>query len=154
MQTMIASNPQGLRAGWVNRRSMVLATVALIGVGLGIRYLVGLYRLAEVDSAILVMRRLYRNQQTRMETHPLSGYSCELEGVASDLGLIKGQKNSYVFGIEDCRGGVDGGPIRKYKVTARPLHDGMPAFCSDESGILRVDQDGSTLNCIKNGAPY
>jgi hypothetical protein len=44
----------------------------------------------------------------------------------------------------------------KYQVVAYPVvspQTGMRAFCSDESGMVRVDAGGSADDCLASGLP-
>ena len=60
--------------------------------------------------------------------------------------------NGYTFKIEGCHALVRQTPILTYYITARPLHTGQPAFCSDQSGILRTDYGGAVEKRQSNGA--
>jgi hypothetical protein len=144
----------------VTKRKM-LVTVRSVIFGLGliviawfvVRYFVRLRALGHVDSAIVTMRTLVADENKFAETHPNLGYTCKLADITTAPPIASGQNNWYIFEISDCRAEAGGGPNRSYHVTARPLRPEMPAFCSDQSGILKADYDGSAINCVKSGQP-
>jgi hypothetical protein len=108
--------------------------------------------LAYVDSAIGRVRAVVAAEADFAKTNPQVGYTCTLSQLPSDQTLVRlrrdGQDNGYAFEIMGC--GL-AQPHSTYHITARPLHSGLPAFCSDESGILRLDEDGSVEKCIAEG---
>jgi hypothetical protein len=93
------------------------------------------------------------------------GYTCSL----SDLGgmggserddhqamlieprLANGKKNGYVFALAGCAGSS----VSKFTLTAVPAEGamGLNAFCSDESGVIRVSSDGNGASCLSSGRP-
>lgn len=113
----------------------------------------GLYKLGELDSVIVTMRILHDGEVHFLEAHPSLGYSCSLSELTSDPVIASGHKNGYVFEIRDCVKNSARGPNKAYHLTAPPLHDDMPTFCSDESGVLKADYGGSVDICLKTGQP-
>src|SRR6185437_9812966 len=67
-------------------------------------------------------------------------------GYLWDPELAKGSKGGYVFAISRC-------DASHYKVVAEPAvaDSGQRAFCSDESGDLRVSSDGKATSCLSSG---
>jgi hypothetical protein len=127
--------------------------IMLVGLGwLVTRYLVGLRNLGYVDSAIVTTRVLVANENRFSAVHPETGFTCKLADIAGDTNIVNARKNGYLFEIHDCEGPV-GSRSATYRLTARPLLPGIPAFCSDQSGILRADYDGSVIKCIRSGQP-
>ena len=65
-----------------------------------------------------------------------------------DRELATGKKNGYIFAISGCDGS-------HYKIVAEPAvpDSGQRAFCSDESGTVRVSADGKATTCLANGEP-
>jgi hypothetical protein len=138
---------------WFTVRSGVVG-LGVIAVGWVVfRYFVGLHRLGYVDSAVVTMRILVVDENKFAETHPNLGYTCALGDLTTDQAIASGRKNGYFFEISECRKKVAGGPNTSYRVIARPWRSEMPAFCSDETGILKADYDGSATNCVKSGQP-
>ena len=141
-----------------SRVSLVVVTVVLIVVGyFGFRWLRGSMMLGYVDSAIGRMRALNDAEARFAPAHPSVGYTCALSqlprsGEVQRLLTANGIDNGYAFEIAGCRAS-DGTPNPAYYTSARPLHSGQPAFCSDQSGILRADYSGSVEKCRANGVP-
>lgn len=133
----------------------VFLTVVLIVVGwVAVRYFLGWRDLGYVDSAIVTMRTLVEDENKFAETHPNLGYSCKLADITSEPAIASGRRNGYIFEISDCRPNPEGGPNTSYTLTARPLHLGMPVYCSNESRVLKADYDGSLVDCLKHGQPF
>jgi hypothetical protein len=141
------------RKPWFTVRSVVLGLGAIAIGWFVVRYLVGLHTLGYVDSAIVTMRALVVDENKFAETHPSLGYTRTLRDISTDPTVASGAKNEYTFEIRDCRAKAVGGPNTSYRVIARPWRSEMPAFCSDETGILKADYDGSAVNCMKSGQP-
>lgn len=132
---------------------------AIIGLGvfaLGgwlVHYFVGLRNLGYIDSAIFTMRTLLAAEDKFAKAHPGLGYTCSLTDIATNPTMASGRWNEYVFEISGCRAKSAGGPNIGYFLTAHSLRSAMPAFCSDQSGILRYDSSGSAVSCTKSGHP-
>jgi hypothetical protein len=117
-----------------------------------------LLALGYLDSAIVSMRALVDAETQFARAHPEVGYTCTLSvlpGGEPVAGLVKNStRNGYTFEISGCRTHTAKHPNLTYQVTARPNNAKMPAFCSDESGILRLDPNGSVSKCLKAGEPW
>jgi type IV pilus assembly protein PilA len=92
-------------------------------------------------------------------SHPDQGYTCSLSDLAatqSSVGSLgTGQKSGYVFELTGCIPGTEGGANVKYQVVAYPLRanqTGTRVFCSDESGVIKMDSSGSARGCLENGS--
>jgi len=113
--------------------------------------------LGRVDSALVSVRALVAAEAKFAQTHPDLGYTCGLSQLPVEdwmKGLTKdGSKNGYAFTISGCRPANGKGPNVSYYVTARPLRSDMPAFCSDQSGIVKSDEGGSVESCLHSGVP-
>src|SRR5215469_13661799 len=100
-------------------------------------------RLGYVDAVIGSIRVLVAAETKFAQTHPSTRYTCTLSALSGDELANKlardGMRNGYVFEISGCRATDDKRPNNKYDVTARPLLTEMPAFCSDESGVVKYD---------------
>ena len=115
-------------------------------------------RLKGQGIAIASMRTLDTDEIANTKFHPGQGYPCsvsdltEAQSIANPLAT--GQKNGYVFELTGCAAGTEGGANAKYQVVAYPLRvnqTGVRAFCSDESGVIKVDIRGSARRCLENG---
>ena len=113
--------------------------------------------LGYVDSAIGRVRAITHAEGQFAKAHPDLGYTCELSGLppSEEISrlLAKGRiDNGYMFEITGCQAGHKPNPT--YAVTARPLHVGLSAYCSNQSEILWSDDDGSVEKCLANRKPY
>jgi hypothetical protein len=142
------------------RRFVLVIVAAVIAVSgyFAVRTIRGLMMLGYVDSAIGRVREVYAAESQFAKTHPDLGYTCELSGLSrseqmSRL-LAQGQiDNGYAFEIVGCQAAAPKKPNSTYSVTARSLHAGQPAFCSDQSGILWSDEGGSVARCLAKHSP-
>ncbi|MFZ0859653.1 MAG: DUF4190 domain-containing protein [Candidatus Sulfotelmatobacter sp.] len=114
---------------------------------------------ANESSAIGSVRILVTSEITYATLHRSQGYTCSLSDLAEATlirgPLATGQKNGYVFELTECSAGTEGGANVKYQVVAYPLRvnqTGVRAFCTDESGAIRVDSSGSARGCVDSGA--
>ncbi len=134
--------------------AVVLAVVGYFG----FKMMWGLMMLGYVDSAIGRMRVLNAAETQFAKEHPALGYTCKLSELPSTAEirrlLAKGSiDNGYAFEITGCHAPEAQMPNSGYYITARPLHSGQPAFCSDQSGIVKADYSGSVERCRSNGVP-
>jgi TonB family protein len=63
-----------------------------------------------------------------------------------DMQLASGKKDGYIFAISSCDNS-------HYKIAGEPATPGagQRAFCSDESGSIRVSADGKATTCLSSG---
>jgi hypothetical protein len=118
----------------------------------------GLMMLGYVDSAIGRVHVISAAETQFAKEHPELGYTCMLSQLPRTEEitrlLVKDRiDNGYAFEIIGCQEAVPKKPNSTYSVTARPLHTEQPAFCSDQSGILRSDDNGSVESCLAKGTP-
>ena len=144
------------------RRSQIgFLAVALVVTVVGyvvFRTMRGLVMLGYVDSAIARMRVLNTAEAQFAKEHLALGYTCELSelpetGEISRLLAKNNIDNGYAFEITGCHGSDSQKPNFGYYTTAQPLHSGQPAFCSDQSGVVKADYSGSVEKCLSNGVP-
>jgi hypothetical protein len=147
------STPAKMGRPWATVRTVIFGLGAIVVGWFVVSYFVRLRALGYVDSAIGTMRTLVADENKFAEAHPSWGYTCELADITTDQTIASGRKNEYVFEISGCRAKAGSGPNASYQMTARPLRPEMPAFCSDQSGVLKADYDGSAVNCVKSGQP-
>lgn len=92
------------------------------------------------------------------QAHRDADFTCSLSelsgvwGISSDL--AGGRKNGYIFEFKNCSALKPGGPIARYQVVAYSVKPGgarAPAYCSDESDIIRVVKTGSAQDCFETG---
>jgi hypothetical protein len=117
----------------------------------------GLLMLGYVDSAIGRVRALVAAEEQFAKIHTDVGYTCTLSRLRHDEQTMRlandGRDNGYAFDIVGCQAPEPKKPNSMYYVSARPLHSGLPAFCSDQSGIVKFDDSGSVEKCLANGSP-
>ena len=134
--------------------STIIAIGFACGVCIWIYYLRPLMRLGYVDSAIGTLRMVYTAEKQFALARPERGYACAFADFdANELppGIAtSGKRNGYVFDLS-CPGGAGYAARRGFQITARPLDKNMPAYCSDQSGIVRYDEGGSTTQCLLRG---
>ena len=113
--------------------------------------------LGYVDSAIARVRSVAAAEEQFAKAHPEVGYTCTVSHLPSNEQILRlakdGKDNGYLFDIVGCQSPVPQKPNSMYHVIARPLHSGLPAYCSDQSGIVRYDDRGSVEKCMANGVP-
>ena len=136
---------------------IVLGSLALI-VACSI-FLSRAMRVGYIDSAIGSMRTLVAAETRYAQAHPEVGYTCSLSALPSDEFKIidqlrNGTRNGYAFQISGCQVADVKRPNAKYRLTARPLLKGMPAYCSDQSGIVKYDESGSVQKCLESGVGF
>lgn len=136
----------------------VVAAILAIVPYFGFRLVRGLMLLGYVDSAIGTMRVLNGAETQFAKEHPDRGYTCDLSELprTGDIQRLlsgHGIDNDYAFEIAGCQAPDAPRPNSVYSTIARPLHAGQPAFCSDQSGLLKADYSGSIEKCRANGLP-
>ena len=135
--------------------------VAILGLSalawIAFRRVRDLMMLGYVDSAIGRVRAVAAAEDQFARAHPEAGYTCTLSQLPQDEQIWRlardGKDNGYAFDIIGCQPTEPKKPNSTYHVTARPLHSGLPAFCSDQSEIVRSDVGGSVEQCLANGVP-
>jgi len=116
-------------------------------------------RLGYMDSAIGSVRTLVAAEKKYAEAHPEVGYTCSMSALPDDEfktieQLRNGTRDEYAFQIGGCQVANGARSNAKYQLTARPLLKGMPAYCSDQSGIAKYDESGSVQKCLESGVPF
>jgi hypothetical protein len=122
-------------------------------------YLSRAMRLGYIDSAIGSVRTLVVAETKYAEAHPEVGYTCSMSALPSDEfktveQLRNGTRNGYAFEIIGCHAANGARSSAKYQLMARPLLKGMPAYCSDQSGIVKYEESGSVQKCLESGVPF
>ena len=120
---------------------------------------------ANEASAASGVRTIITAEAAYQEKYPTVGYTCSLTSlggngtsVASpeqaqliDEALASGEKHGYRFAVQNC---VNSETEHKYQVVAYPAvrnQTGVRAFCSDESGVIKIDPRGSPDECVASG---
>ena len=110
-----------------------------------------------VDSAIVRARAVAAAEAGFAKAHPEIGYTCTISQLPQNELVARlatgGIDNGYNFGIVGCQALGPQKPNSMYHRAARPLHSGLPALCSDPSGVLRYDDTGSVEKCLATGVP-
>jgi type IV pilus assembly protein PilA len=115
---------------------------------------------ANESSAVASVRTVMTAEITYASAHPNTGFTCSLSDLSADHlipnQLASGQRTGYLFELQNCTPESAGGANTKFQVVAHPVErnqTGIRAFCSDESGVIKVDANGSASRCIENGEP-
>lgn len=115
---------------------------------------------ADESSAVGSIRTLLTAEISYSTQHQSEGFTCNLADLKSvglsDSSLLSGQKNGYAFTLQNCTADAPGKPISKFQVIAVPLSlnsSGTKAFCTDETGVIRLDSSGSAQDCLDHGSP-
>lgn len=110
-------------------------------------------------SVVSALRTVNTAEIAYAQQHREVGYTCSLSdlkgawGISDDLNYIRRQ--GYVFELRGCAGGKTSGPVAKYTVVAYPnavMKPSLPAYCSDESDVIRVAPNGSAEDCLRTGS--
>lgn len=113
---------------------------------------------ANQSSAVSGVRTLNTAEIAYAQAHPAIGYTCSLSDLSEVWGiddLARGRKNGYVFVLQGCASAKANGPIARYQLLAYPVAQNktrLPAYCSNESDRIKIDQNGSPQNCLRTGA--
>jgi hypothetical protein len=108
-------------------------------------------------SVVSAVRTLNTAEIAYAQAHHDTGYTCSLSDLSDVWGigdLARGRKNGYIFEIHDCTPAKGSGPIVKYRLVAYPTAPrkmGTPAYCSDESDVIRMAGSGSADECLRAG---
>ena len=140
------------------KAGLIVLSIGVIVLGwIALNWMLGLMRLGFVDSAMVRIRSVVAAEAEFAKAHPEVGYTCALSQLPQDdliASLIREpRKNGYAFQIDGCGLLVNGKPNRTYHVMARPLHSHLPAFCTDQSGVVWYDESGSVDLCLARRVP-
>lgn len=109
-------------------------------------------------SPVAALRKLNTAEIAYSQGHRANGYTCSLADLAGAWGISRqlatGKKNGYVFQFQRCTAEKANGPIVKYQLVAYPEgpeYNGRPAYCSDQSDVIRVARNGSGNDCLRAG---
>jgi hypothetical protein len=112
--------------------------------------------------AVSKLRTVTTLEKNFTAAHGGKGFACELpllrpaeseqHPVDHDLlrFLTTGTSEGYTFVLGNCRADAKGVVVH-YEATAVPVEPGKTgfhAFCTDDSGLLWYDKDGSATNCL------
>lgn len=114
---------------------------------------------ANEASAVAMVRTVAAAETTYAVEHPQEGFTCSLSSLTDSnprvRGIVNGQRLGYVFELSGCTSDADGGAKTKYQIFAYPLRihqTGVKAFCTDETGVVKADADGSPQQCQVSGS--
>jgi hypothetical protein len=116
---------------------------------------------ANESAAVSRLRALNSVEKTFSAAHVDKGFVCELppfkEGESGEksvdsppIFIMTGTYSGYKFVLGNCRTD-EKGVVVHYEATAAPVERGRAgfrAFCTDDSGLLWYDPDGSAENCL------
>jgi hypothetical protein len=120
---------------------------------------------ANETSALHAIRTITTAEVTYYLANPGVGYTCTLSNLSGnervssvakarliDDTLASGTKYGYQFVLQNCIRPEKG--EGSYQVVAYPVsrnQTGVKAFCSDETGVVRLDNNGSPDECLAHG---
>ncbi len=110
------------------------------------------------NSVVASVRSLNTAEIAYAQAHRDVGYTCSLSDLAGiwgiSAGLVNGRKNGYRYELRSCTTAKANGPVAKYQLVAYPevaKKTGTPAFCSNESDVIKLARSGSALECLRTG---
>lgn len=114
---------------------------------------------ANESSAVNTLRAINTAEIAYQAQSQKGEFTCDLSalraaGLEKEV-VVSGHKNGYNFVLQRCVAGQTG-TLPRYQVVANPVtpnQSGVRAFCSDESGVIKANQNGSPETCLTNGAP-
>jgi type IV pilus assembly protein PilA len=122
---------------------------------------------ANESSAYRAVRHITTAEVTYYLANPGVGYTCKLSDLAGnerissfakarliDDTLASGTKYGYQFVLQNCVRPEKG--EGSYQIVAYPVtrdQTGVKAFCSDETGAVRFNTNGSPDECLAHGEP-
>src|SRR6266536_295044 len=111
-------------------------------------------------STVFRLRRLNELENKFAASYPEKGFACQLplvkppthvdETYDPNEFLVTGTQNGYRFAVTNCRTGPNGA-VSQYQVTAVPLEPGKSGFrasCTEQTGVICYDSDGSAERCL------
>jgi hypothetical protein len=163
MNSVVSPNPRRRRLWRIILWPLFGLCAILLVAWMSSPVLDGPHRHQFVNEAVSVakLRTINRLQARYSEAHPKAGFACKLSLLKSaeqakdphydpEEFLISGMQSGYRFVVVTCHPGPTG-VVAHYQVAALPIEPGKSgsrAFCTDESGLLWYDQDGSTADCL------
>lgn len=122
--------------------------------------------LSNSSSAVSSVRSINTAEKYYAENHPDRGYACDLTALGrppsgqkespDHAGLLTAEltnaasKAGYKFSLQ-CDD--KSSPQRTYLVEAVPVTGRGKAVCSDQTGVIKLSEDGDAKSCRTNGAP-
>ena len=151
---------EGLAIGGLVLGYMGLAVIPiLIIAAIAIPNLLRARIAANESTAAKTLRLLVVAEISYASAHPGEGYSCSLHNVVGhgnlNPAMASGIQHGYVYQLQNCSPDNAGGPNTRFQVVAFPQtknQTGVRAFCSDESGVIKLDVNGSPQTCLERGS--
>jgi len=144
----------GLVLGYMGLAAVPVLIIAAIAIPNILRARVA----ANEASALASVKTLVVAEISYSSLHPKTGFTCSLSDLENDNLiphiLASGRKTGYVFELQNCVPD-ENGVHTKFQVVAYPVvphQSGKRAFCSDESGLIKVYAEGSAQGCAENGS--
>ena len=119
------------------------------------------FGMAKYESAAVGnLQKINTLENLYASTHPDKGFACQLpllrptskadDAYDPTVALLGGTWSGYRFAVAACVLG-ENGIATQYEITATPVmpySTGVRAFCTDQSGKLFYDQEGSGSKCL------
>jgi hypothetical protein len=117
-------------------------------------------QLANEASAVSKLHKIRTLQDEYAASHAEKGFACDLpllratdQPKASDydpLQFLVTEQSGYKFALANCYGEANR-RVTHYQATATPVvfgSTGFRAFCTDDSGLIWYDSEGSAAKCL------
>lgn len=117
--------------------------------------------------AVGAVRVIVTAENTYASSYPNYGYTCDIARLGGSTGtpnafhadligveLASGIKDGYRFTLRNCV--RKGKTIFSYSIVAYPLEpgrSGVHIFCSDQTGVIRIQNGGRAETCGPNSRP-
>ena len=131
--------------------------VLLIFAAIAVPNVLRAHNAANEASAVIDIRIINTAEVTYQAASDKREYTCDLSALRTfgieDSQLLAGHRRDYDFVLQNCLAATATSPAR-YQIVAYPTapnHSGMRAFCSDESGVIKSDPNGSGAACLSKG---
>jgi hypothetical protein len=159
------TSPNDLMQGKKGRKSWIpiacLALLFVIAVVLSPTFHDTYFGVAKNEStAVASLRKIYELENAYSAGHPENGFACQLKQLQPAAGMPSLYGNpmnfltkewvGYKFDIVSCIPDKNG-VFAQYQITAAPLRagiSGVRAFCTDQSGNVFYDSNGSASECL------
>jgi len=114
------------------------------------------------SAAIGGLRTLAQLEQSYSTSHAEKGFACDLANLRPEgsseltndrvIALAGGRFSGYRFTLTGCSSDETGkaSQYEIYAIPESPGNTGVSAFCSDQTGEIFVDPDGSAAACLTN----
>jgi hypothetical protein len=117
------------------------------------------------DRAVATLKNLNKLESKYSAENPDIGFTCQLALLSSiapaedplyrNKVFATGSLHNYTFALSGCQPGTDG-KVTHYELAAtpeKPGATGIRAYCTDQTGVLWYDVEGSAQACLSARQP-